>query len=323
MKINFHICRKLNLQPYYVKKIFPYDLYRRVKASVNHYSLESYVIETDYNYSLESTPTVERPTPFDPDQYVNEYLPNEYYEPEWIEPARTTLSQSEIINTGITHTPNTRVELKIKPNAHIYSNYSVVFCSRDDDLNNDFGLNTKYNGGYGLFCIVGSDSGNRTRIMDLDYENSIYTISFSQTNVTVQTNDEASVTTTLTNISPNTGVRPLTIWNCNAGSTPISILDGCSDRIYYFKIYEGNVLVRDFRPAIQRANGVAGLYDLVEGQFYENINTASTTNFKTNLDAEIPSRLNPADRIALSNEVLYTGNNLYTLTKTETINPNP
>ncbi len=62
MKINFHICKKINLQPYYVKKIFPYDLYRRVKASINHFSNEHNAIQTNYIYNLSPTPTIERPS---------------------------------------------------------------------------------------------------------------------------------------------------------------------------------------------------------------------------------------------------------------------
>lgn len=37
--------------------------------------------------------------------------------------------------------------------------------------------------------------------------------------------------------------------------------------IKFLKIYESNVLVRDFKAAVD-ANDVAGLYDEVEGEFY-------------------------------------------------------
>ena len=41
-------------------------------------------------------------------------------------------------------------------------------------------------------------------------------------------------------------------------------------RCYYFKMYENNVLVRDFVPCIRDSDGVAGMYDLVGEKFYTN-----------------------------------------------------
>ena len=47
-------------------------------------------------------------------------------------------------------------------------------------------------------------------------------------------------------------------------------------RIYNFTMYSENVLVRDFVPA-KNANGVLGMYDLVEGKFYTNSGSGSFT----------------------------------------------
>ena len=46
-----------------------------------------------------------------------------------------------------------------------------------------------------------------------------------------------------------------------------------TERIYYFKIYENGVLVRDYVPVINELTGKAGLYDLVNGEFYGNSGT--------------------------------------------------
>ena len=46
-------------------------------------------------------------------------------------------------------------------------------------------------------------------------------------------------------------------------------------RIYYFKIYYNNTLVRDFVPCYRKADNVAGLYDLVNGVFYTNAGTGT------------------------------------------------
>lgn len=56
------------------------------------------------------------------------------------------------------------------------------------------------------------------------------------------------------------------IFACNGGTrlyyTPL--------RCYYFKIYDNNVLVRDFIPCYRKSDGEIGLFDLVEMKFYEN-----------------------------------------------------
>jgi hypothetical protein len=41
-------------------------------------------------------------------------------------------------------------------------------------------------------------------------------------------------------------------------------------RMWYFKIWQGSTLVRDFVPCYRKADGLGGLFDLVEMKFYEN-----------------------------------------------------
>lgn len=49
-------------------------------------------------------------------------------------------------------------------------------------------------------------------------------------------------------------------------------------RIYYAKIYDNNILVRDFVPVVRSRDDVAGLYDMVGHKFYAN---AGSGSFKT------------------------------------------
>ena len=51
--------------------------------------------------------------------------------------------------------------------------------------------------------------------------------------------------------------------------------NGGSLKIYYFKIWSGDTLVRDFIPCYRKEDNVVGMYDLVEGKFYENKGTGS------------------------------------------------
>jgi hypothetical protein len=48
-----------------------------------------------------------------------------------------------------------------------------------------------------------------------------------------------------------------------------------SRRMYYFKIYEGNTIIRNFIPCYRKEDDIAGLYDLVNGVFYTNNGTGN------------------------------------------------
>lgn len=47
----------------------------------------------------------------------------------------------------------------------------------------------------------------------------------------------------------------------------------CPMTLYYCKIYDNGVLVRDFIPCYRKADSVVGLYDVVEQKFYTNSGT--------------------------------------------------
>lgn len=49
-------------------------------------------------------------------------------------------------------------------------------------------------------------------------------------------------------------------------------------KMYYFKIYDNNVLIRDFVPCYRKSDGVAGLYDLVNDVFYSPYNSIGYFN---------------------------------------------
>ena len=44
-------------------------------------------------------------------------------------------------------------------------------------------------------------------------------------------------------------------------------------RVYGIKIYESNVLVKDYVPAVNKTTHKLGLYDKIDNQFYDNIGT--------------------------------------------------
>lgn len=67
--------------------------------------------------------------------------------------------------------------------------------------------------------------------------------------------------------------KPLSIFACNFNSVAGY---GCSSiKLFSFKIYDNDVLVRDYIPCYRKSDNVAGLYDLVNETFLENAGSDS------------------------------------------------
>lgn len=66
-----------------------------------------------------------------------------------------------------------------------------------------------------------------------------------------------------------------------SNAQPISNFDYFyTGRMYYCKIYDNDILVRDFIPAVRDSDSQAGFYDLVTNQFFTNAGTGA--DFTTN-----------------------------------------
>jgi len=59
-------------------------------------------------------------------------------------------------------------------------------------------------------------------------------------------------------------------------------------RMYSCKIYDGNVLVKDFAPCVRKSDGAIGMYDKLNDIFYENAGTGVFTR-GSNVDEPIPA----------------------------------
>ena len=68
-----------------------------------------------------------------------------------------------------------------------------------------------------------------------------------------------------------TGTSSVTAWLFNTHAE--AEYSGISQKIYYVKIYDNNILVRDFVPVVRISDGKPGMYDRVLGNFYQNIGT--------------------------------------------------
>ena len=106
--------------------------------------------------------------------------------------------------------------------------------------------------------------GNTT----LDLYNKIITFDKNKNIATVTVNG-FTISTMQSNPAIFTCDYTLTLFATNSDGSPI--IDG-SERFYYTKIYDNDVLVRDMIPVLDR-NGTPCMCDKVEGKFYYNAGT--------------------------------------------------
>jgi len=73
-----------------------------------------------------------------------------------------------------------------------------------------------------------------------------------------------------------TGTSETTIhlWSINYGDgVAPRIFDVGTLKVYSFKLYDGETLIRNFIPCVRKEDGVAGMFDTVQQKFYENNGT--------------------------------------------------
>ena len=183
-----------------------------------------------------------------------------YTEVEYIES-----TGSAYINTGYIHKANTRIVADVEFTAE-NGNWNAVFGSRkgggagatnglvyfwraDGDNKGMYKRNITENFGRDQSSAVGAVINQR------------YTIDANGNTVTLTKQGESSAYSTITCTGEfSVGDNPLFIFDLSTGNgTP----DGSRSKmkLYSFKIYEGNDLVRDYVPIT--ANGEGGLYDKV------------------------------------------------------------
>jgi hypothetical protein len=67
----------------------------------------------------------------------------------------------------------------------------------------------------------------------------------------------------------------LFIFDSNQKGTPLK--KSASMKLYYLEIYDNGSLVRSFIPCVRNSDSQIGLYDIVNGVFYQNQGTGSFT----------------------------------------------
>jgi len=172
-------------------------------------------------------------------QYLN--LPNEYTQVEYIES-----NGYEYIDSGVVLSSATTVEADFQMTEKKYGYGNYVFGCMDASLE----------------CSL------RTGIEKTNYRDGEgSTISYSQTS-------DIFARTTVTAIprsGTNTSNKTMTIFKSRRQRTsegPFTLEGSGRLKLYSLKMYENDVLIRDFVPCIRKSDSVHGLYDIVGETFY-------------------------------------------------------
>ena len=165
---------------------------------------------------------------------------------------------TQYIDTGFVPDNNTTVELQIAFTD--ISEDGNLFCARENYNINTF---TVFRLGTGLRFDYYND---RTAI-------GYYPSAYEVFNVKVEKN-KIYVNDLLKYQYPEksftAGGRMFIFASCvNSGSGYIDFADFPKARLYYFKIYDGDTIVRDFVPSLDTESGDAGLYDKLNNKFYK------------------------------------------------------
>ena len=107
----------------------------------------------------------------------------------------------------------------------------------------------------------------------------IYDIDFNRNVVSVVGNQGTSRSVTMTAATFASTIINIYLFGLNGSSTP-STPGVC---ICECQMYDNDVLIRDFRPAVRIADGVAGMLDVVNDVFYPSANPAGDNFLYGNL----------------------------------------
>lgn len=176
----------------------------------------------------------------------------DYYELEYIQSTGT-----QWIDTGVILTNSTLIKTKfsmLEASGMMFGQDYIFVCNG----NNLYTYNNQHNGTLQANKVYDSE-------IKL-YPNEQY---FKDGTTTI-----ASSTFASGGYSPQHQVHSI-LFGRNTASSGISAVNLCKAQIYNFKIYQSDVLVRDFVPCIRKIDLAIGLWDKVSNEFYGNAGTGT------------------------------------------------
>lgn len=176
-------------------------------------------------------------------------------------------SGAQWIDTGYYTTPNTRIETVVNIEPYTASSASFLFGNRhtttpftayktEFDFAFERGSFTLNSGG--TYIAKAATTGQKIMLKATRTEAVWYEYEGAEIN-----------RITLTNVQPENALDSLCIMTLQNWGTNCAM----KGKIYTFKIYEGDILTCDFRPAIN--NDVVCMYECISKQYFYNVGTGS------------------------------------------------
>ena len=195
-------------------------------------------------------------------------LPEGYQEVEYIQNDGT--ENIQYIDTGIVTSENNSYETKVQL-VHTNTTSQTVWGGRNSDINGSMqGNQLSFVKSSSTYQFV---SGNSS-VSSQSWDNKLHLI-YANKNKLYIDNEEIYTASTEPIISQNN------VYLFATNTTGTVGFGGGSLKMYYFKIWNNDTLVRDYIPCYRTSDGVIGLYDLVENKFYTN---SGTGNFSKGSD---------------------------------------
>ena len=182
-------------------------------------------------------------------------LPEEYQQVEYIESSGT-----QYINTGVVADQNTSAYVDFQ---YLKTESTFIFGSRTSTTEKAYTLSSG-NSSTNIVSAYGTSSNVILAKLDLNrhtFRKNKYVCTLDDT--TLDAGTASMVFTT---------PGPLYLFACYQTTGPYLY---STSRIFEFKLWQSDRLVRDMVPCYRKEDKVAGFYDLVEGTFYTNKGTGS------------------------------------------------
>lgn len=230
------------------------------------------------------------------------YLPEEYTQLEYIESSGT-----QYIDTGFKPNQNSGVETLVET-----YDTNVLY-------NNPFGARNENQEQFFVGIQTSPDGNNKNSTWFLRYETQYYIsefgIKYGQNHIILNKNiytingDSYTFNSTIFQSSNN-----MYLFACNNNGKTNN--RGMRGKMYYFKLYDNDVLIRNMIPCIRKSDNVVGMYDTVNNLFYEN---SGTGNFiagpELTKSPDYPSEIvtvgqNGSVEIEVCNKNLFDKNNI-------------
>ena len=194
--------------------------------------------------------------------------PSGYTQLQYLESYGNNHTTGSYIDTGVKFDVNSRIELKF--NVPTYLGNYAIFGASNGDYYNEGEISLFYNAysnNNPFFEPVRPLSNTSSEVVSINSRpqcvvNTDYTTIMDKNSVTI--NNRAYTTAWYASYQGN---RTVYLFGTNRGS---SSWMGGNTRIYYFKIWNNNTLVRDFVPARRNSDNVLGMWDIVSEQFFTN-----------------------------------------------------